>query len=90
MAAIRPVKTTGAYTPDAVTVKTLVTASVILLQTFGAALGANASFIKPITVRIQAILNMLFVYLNAYILPDLAGTLPGVEFKLHQLEVAAV
>jgi len=63
-AAVGAAKATRGDAPRSMAVKTAIVHVVILLQTFGSALRAYAALVKPVTVGVQAVLYVVFVYGN--------------------------
>lgn len=52
--------------------------------------GAGAAPVKPISISIKTVLNMLGAELDAILAADASGHLPGLAFHVNQLEVALV
>ena len=65
VATIRPAKAVGGDPPNGMAVEAPVMGKIALLEGFGSAAGANTAFVEPVAVGVQAILNVIMVYIEA-------------------------
>ena len=70
----------GGDAPGSVAIKTTIVDKIPLLETLRAAARADAAFVQPVTVGIEAIFDMTFIDSDFQVTGQGAGSFPGVDF----------
>lgn len=71
-------------------IKAVILAELRLLQALVTARRANAAAIEPVTICINAILDVIFVYEDPKVTSQRLGLLPGCDLKSYQLVIGLV
>jgi hypothetical protein len=71
-------------------IKAAVMGKITLLEGFGGATRANTAFVEPVAVSVQAILDVIGVYVGAELASQLLSPFPGRYFESQQLVIGFV